>query len=318
MPSVRSYLIRRLLFLRQQFTTIIHFPQALRRTLLHLQTIHSFAARTVPRFGKTRREIDMKTFTALLFAMVTSLAFVGPASALDEDGANSLVKLSGAIGDGFTDDTLSFQQAFAKAAAGGYVVIPEGHFKLTGTIVITKPVIIVGKGFSTQIFITNNQTMFQFVNVNNSAIRDVYLGSDSTTGHLIEFVNSHHNQINNVTMLGGNYGLHLKGSLLNTIIDLRSGTNFQGFFAPTSTNNVWVYAEPYGGISANANTFIAPVLEGGTNGIVLPTATVRAVSTSLAARSKVSAEPDSLSKALSFRPRLPELTLRRMAWRTSP
>jgi hypothetical protein len=227
------------------------------------------AVRTVPRFGKTLRDIDMKTFTALLFAMVTSLAFVGPASALDEDGANSLVKLSGAAGDGITDDTFSFQQAFAKAAAGGYVIIPEGHFKLTGTIVITKPVIIVGKGFSTQIFITNNQTMFQFVNVNNSAIRDVYLGSDSTTGHLIEFINSHHNQINNVTMLGGNYGLHLKGSLLNTIIDLRSGTNFQGFFAPTSTNNVWVYAEPFGGISANANTFIAPVLEGGTNGIVL-------------------------------------------------
>jgi hypothetical protein len=84
----------------------------------------------------------MKTFIALLFAMATSLTFVGPASALDEDGSNSLVKLSGAIGDGINDDTLSFQQAFTKAAAGGYVVIPEGHFKLTGTIVITKPVII--------------------------------------------------------------------------------------------------------------------------------------------------------------------------------
>jgi hypothetical protein len=111
--------------------------------------------------------------------------------------------------------------------------------------------------------------MFQFVNVNSSAIRDVYLGSHSTTGHLIEFINSHHNQINNVAMLGGNYGLQLNGSLLNTIIDLRSGTNFQGFFAPTSTNNVWVYLEPYGGISANANTFIAPALEGGTNGIII-------------------------------------------------
>jgi Pectate lyase superfamily protein len=217
----------------------------------------------------TTQAITMKMLTVLLFALVPTLAVVGPVSALDEDGSNSLVKLNGAIGDGVTDDTLSFQQAFAKAAAGGYVVVPEGHFKLTSTIVITKPVIIVGKGFSTQLFITNNQTMFQFVNVNNSAIRDVYLGSDSTTGHLIEFVNSHHNQINNVTMLGGNYGLHLKGSLLNTIIDLRSGTNFQGFFAPTSTNNVWVYAEPFGGVSANSNTFIAPVLEGGTNGIVL-------------------------------------------------
>ena len=214
----------------------------------------------------------MKTFIALLFALATSLTFVGPASALDEDGSNSLVKLSGAVGDGINDDTLSFQQAFVKAAAGGYVVIPEGHFKLTGTIVITKPVIIVGKGFSTQLFVTNNQTMFQFVNVNNSAIRDVYLGSRfNLTGNLIEFIGGGDNQINNVTMLGSNYGLHLKGSLLNTFIDLRSGTNFQGFFAPTSVNNTWVMAEPNPatGISSNANTFIAPVLEGGTNGIVL-------------------------------------------------
>jgi hypothetical protein len=70
-------------------------------------------------------------------------------------------------------------------------------------------------------------------------------------------------------MLGGYYGLHLKGSLLNTIIDLRSGTNFQGFFAPTAVTNTWVMGEAFNQISANANTFIAPVLEGGTNGIVL-------------------------------------------------
>jgi hypothetical protein len=70
-------------------------------------------------------------------------------------------------------------------------------------------------------------------------------------------------------MLGGNYGLHLQGSLLNTIIDLRSGINIGGFFVPTSAKNVWVFAEPYNNISANANTFIAPVLEGGANGIVL-------------------------------------------------
>jgi hypothetical protein len=40
-------------------------------------------------------------------------------------------------------------------------------------------------------------------------------------------------------------------------------------FSPQLRNNVWVYLEPYGGISANANTFIAPALEGGTKGIVI-------------------------------------------------
>jgi hypothetical protein len=181
------------------------------------------------------------------------------------------VKKFGAVGDGVNDDTSAFQQALAQVKAGGVVFLPDGNFTLSATIIITKPVTIVGTGAATQLYNKNNQTLFRFVNVNNSAIRDVYLGSNSTQPgvSLIEFVNSHHNQINNVTMLGGYYGLHLQGSLLNTVIDLRSGTNFQGFFAPTSINNTWVMAEPFNGISANANTFIAPVLEGGTNGLVL-------------------------------------------------
>ena len=70
-------------------------------------------------------------------------------------------------------------------------------------------------------------------------------------------------------MLGGYYGVHLQGSILNTFIDLRSGVNIGGFFAGTSTNRYWVFAERANGISANANTFLAPVLEGGTNGIRL-------------------------------------------------
>jgi hypothetical protein len=213
----------------------------------------------------------MKTLNSLLLALATSLAMVGSAVALDEDGTNAHVKRLGAFGDGMSDDTLAFKQAFAQVAAGGLVILPEGKYTLSDTIVITKPVTIVGAGFSTQLYMKNNKTMFQFLNVNNSAIRDVYLGSNSTSPgvSLIEFVNSHRNQVNNVTMLGGYYGLHLQGSLLNTIIDLRSGTNFGGFFAQTSITNTWVMAEAFGGISANANTFIAPVLEGGVNGIVL-------------------------------------------------
>src|SRR5262249_36597330 len=51
--------------------------------------------------------------------------------------------------------------------------------------------------------------------------------------------------------------------------DMRSGVNIGGFFAPVSPTNTWVKGEPSNQISANANTFIAPVLEGGANGIVL-------------------------------------------------
>jgi hypothetical protein len=174
----------------------------------------------------------MRTLTLVVAALATSLSIAGPAHAIDENTSNTYVKKFGAVGDGVNDDTFAFQQALAQVKAGGIVFLPDGNFTLTSTIVITKPVTIVGTGAATQLYNKNNQTLFRFVNVNNSAIRDVYLGSNSTQPgvSLIEFVNSHHNQINNVTMLGGYYGLHLQGSLLNTIIDLRSGTNFPGIF----------------------------------------------------------------------------------------
>jgi len=212
----------------------------------------------------------MKTLSSVLLAIVTAFAIAGPAIALEEDTSEAYVRQFGAVGDGVTDDSFSFQQAIAQVKAGGILFIPDGTFAIASTIVITKPITIVGTGYASQVYAKSGQTLFQFVNVNNSSIRDVYLGSPATAGtSLIEFLNSHHNHISNVTMLGGYYGVHLAGSLLNTFIDLRTGTNFQGFFAPTSINNTWVMAEPLNGISANANTFIAPSLEGGTNGIVL-------------------------------------------------
>jgi hypothetical protein len=213
----------------------------------------------------------MKTSISVLLATAWSIAVAAPAAALNEDGSQAHVMQYGAKGDGINDDTVAFQKTFDQVKAGGIVVLPEGHFTLSSTVVITKPVTIIGAGFATQIYSNSGQTLFQLVNVNDSVIRDVYLGSSSTVPgvSLIELVNSHRNQINNVTMLGGYYGLHLKGSLLNTMIDIRSGTNFQGFFAPTSVTNTWVMGEPFNQVSANANTLIAPVLEGGTNGIVL-------------------------------------------------
>ena len=106
------------------------------------------------------------------------------------------------------------------------------------------------------------------------SIRDLFLGSAAIAPGtaLIKLTNSNHMRIDNITMLGSNIGLYLSGSLLNTIVDLRSGTNFGGlFFAATSvsTNQTWVYGERLNTFSSNANTFIAPVLEGGTNGIYL-------------------------------------------------
>src|SRR5438093_9733748 len=57
--------------------------------------------------------------------------------------------------------------------------------------------------------------------------------------------------------------IHMTG----TFVDLRSGANIGRFFGATSVNQYWVFGERSNTISANANTFLAPCLEGGTNGI---------------------------------------------------
>ena len=173
--------------------------------------------------------------------------------------------------NGSSDMTGLFQAAVNATPPGGSLFLPAGNYRLNGTITVTKPITIVGSGFGTQVLEQANATLLRLVNVNDAVIGNLYLGSTAVGpgASLIELVNSNHNRIDNVTMLGGYYGLHLQGSLLNTIVDLKSGTNFQGFFAATSKNAFWIYAENFNGISANANTFLAPVLEGGVNGIAL-------------------------------------------------
>ena len=215
----------------------------------------------------------MKTFSLSVLAAATLLLIAEPgfsqSISLFSNGVS--VQLFGAGLGG--DDTTAFNKAITATPNGGLLYIPTGNYRITGTLVINKPLTIQGTGLGSQIFEQSNQTLFQLVNVAGANIRDIYVGSaGSGATSLIELLASNHNRIEDVTMLGGGYGLHLYGSLLNTMTDLRSGTNLQGytnsrFFASTSTNQTWVMAEGYGGFAANANTFIAPVLEGGGDGI---------------------------------------------------
>lgn len=209
---------------------------------------------------------------AKLFVSTLAFAVVAHADvAFCDEDATAPLKQNGARGDGVTDDTAAFQITVNQTKPGGRLLVPVGKYVISSAIVIKKPITIYGAGLGSQIYSPGNNALFQFMNVNGSAVRDLYLGSGGTqtTASLLEFFNSHHNEIVNVTMLGGYYGLHFWGSLLNTAIDIRSGTNFQGFFGATSINNTWVRLEPYNNISANANTFLAPALEGGVNGLVL-------------------------------------------------
>jgi hypothetical protein len=213
----------------------------------------------------------------LYTAALLLLASAAPTFA-DEHNGQANIRNHGAKCDGINDDTSAFRQAINDAPFGGIVFVPAGKCVVSETLVInsTHLVSIVGDGVGSQIFQRADKTLLRLTGVNALMIKNLFLGSAATAPGtaLIELNNSHHNRIDNVTMLGSSYGLHLYGSLLNTIVDLRSGINFGNLFfadSKVSTNQYWVYAErnPTTNISANANTFIAPALEGGTNGIVL-------------------------------------------------
>jgi Pectate lyase superfamily protein len=211
-----------------------------------------------------------------LAVAILALAFTTIARADDEKPHRSVnVHNHGAKCNGQHDDTQAFREAITQAAAGGVVFVPPGRCVISDTLIInnTMNVSLIGSGRASQVYQRSNKTLLSLRGVNAVMVKDLYLGSAATAAgtSLIEMINSHHNRIENVSMLGSYYGLRLFGSLLNTMIDLRSGTNFQGFFAATSTNQYWVHAsrDNANRISSNSNTFVAPVLEGGTNGIVI-------------------------------------------------
>lgn len=180
------------------------------------------------------------------------------------------VTAQGPGGKANQDATLAIRRAIERTPDGGLVFFPPGEYRVSGEIVIDRPISLAGTGRGSQIYQSSpGQSLFVFKNVQAVAVRDLYLGSVATTpgSSLIKLIGTHRSRFENITMRGANYGVHLQGSLLNTFADLRSGVNIGGFFAPTSSNRYWVFGERFGNISANANTFIAPVLEGGANGI---------------------------------------------------
>lgn len=180
------------------------------------------------------------------------------------------VKDYGAVGDGLHDDTPAIKSAIQASSIGGSVFFPLGNYLVTEELSITKPLQLFGVGVGSQIFQqTDGKNLFILNNIRSAVIKDMYLGSASvaTGTSLIKLINSHHTRIDNIILAGSYYGIHLQGSLLNTLIDIKSYVNIGYFFTKVSSNQYWVYAERYNSISANANTFIAPSLEGGENGI---------------------------------------------------
>lgn len=180
------------------------------------------------------------------------------------------VREFGARGDGVTDDTTSIQNAIDSTRPGGVVFLPAGNYLISAPLLVSKRLVIEGDGIGTQVFQMSDFNLLEINNVRGATIRGLYLGSAATAPgtSLVRLLNSHNNRLDEITMLGGHYGIHLQGSLLNTLVNVRSGVNIGGFFSGAcSVNQYWVYLERHNSISANANTFVAPSLEGGTRGI---------------------------------------------------
>ncbi|MEZ5660319.1 MAG: glycosyl hydrolase family 28-related protein [Burkholderiaceae bacterium] len=164
------------------------------------------------------------------------------------------VRHYGARGDGTTDDSAAIQSAIAAAPVGGTLYFPRGNYRVSDTFVIQKRINVRGDGYGSQIFQTANQSLFVFekrCNIcgapSNLIISDLYLGSVATSpgAALIRLTNGSHNLLQNITMLGSYYGIHLQGALINNLVSIRSGNNLGGFFASgqLSTNQYWVFGE---------------------------------------------------------------------------
>src|SRR5690349_6300469 len=144
------------------------------------------------------------------------------------------VRFDGAKGNGTADETAAIRKAINAAHAGGVVAFAVGTYRVTDEILISKPLSLIGTGLGSQIFqATNGKSLFVFQGVQGVSVSALYLGSASNVAgtSLIRLDNTHRSRFENITMLGGYYGIHLRGSLVNTFEDLRSGANIGGFFA---------------------------------------------------------------------------------------
>lgn len=93
------------------------------------------------------------------------------------------VKNYGAIGDGVTDDTQAFKSAIADNKYSG-ILIPQGNFKITETLYITRDIVVEGEKDSTILFYPNDDNYDCFVFSGSIGDTHNVVSSDTETGTL--------------------------------------------------------------------------------------------------------------------------------------
>lgn len=145
------------------------------------------------------------------------------------DGAPINVLDLGAVGDGSTDDTAAFQAA---ADLGGTIFVPDGSYKITSTINVTKGTTFVGSSKTSALIYnyTGGSDCFYFYTTNTAQY--VYLAdcgfqsisifstSAQTTGAGIKLSKCERFSMFDVEITGHPIGLHIQGGQLSQYIDI--------------------------------------------------------------------------------------------------
>jgi polygalacturonase len=82
-------------------------------------------------------KIQLLTAAFLLVATTSATAQPGLSAFIDRPADPRAIQVTGAVGDGKTDDSAAIQAAIDKAAADreeGIVFVPQGRYRITRTI----------------------------------------------------------------------------------------------------------------------------------------------------------------------------------------
>jgi hypothetical protein len=170
----------------------------------------------------------------------------------------------GATGDGVTDDTAAIQSAIDAASTGSTIMFPKGKYYISQPLTVTKRLNITGTGFYSQIYQSADENLLEIgQNFGWCRFENLYLGSAATTsGKALMLLNRvHGSYFRNIYLSGGYYGIHIKGCLRDTFVNIHTDTS-NLCFGPTSINEYFIYSERSNGISSNNLNFIGCMIRG--------------------------------------------------------
>lgn len=176
----------------------------------------------------------------------------------------------GAKGDGVTDSTPGFLRAISKAQKGDHLFIPKGRYVVTEEILVDKSLYISGQGLHTQIYQASDENLFRlfmstnYVGCAGTRVQDMALGSAATTKgkSLLMFDHSPYNEVRNVAVSGGYYGVYIHGALGNQFYVLRT-LFYPYFFKRMARSEAAVCGDVAYGKNVNHTLFYGTKIQGG-------------------------------------------------------